>query len=89
MKITWDAIANAAGMNLSAHPPKDPWGSPYIIDANEDESTYQGFGAPCLLTPVPPLSGTNRDLLLSVGPNGVYENSGDDIVAKPMKIRCP
>lgn len=40
--------------------PNDPWGSPYIMDANDDES---GF-APCSL----------YDQVFSVGPNGIWES---------------
>ncbi|MEI6850486.1 MAG: type II secretion system protein [Candidatus Saccharibacteria bacterium] len=103
MKATWDAIYNAAGNSINKSPPRDNWGSPYLLEANENESMYWD-GEYCLTNSLDPntglpdaenrYAGTNDDAVKSVGPDGVnvWSRSGtyDDIWADvfPDKIEC-
>lgn len=58
-------IANASiYLNYSDEILRDPWGSPYLLDENEQEWSYD----PC-----------RRDTLSSVGPDG-SRGTGDDLV---------
>ncbi|NTW61820.1 type II secretion system protein [Candidatus Saccharibacteria bacterium] len=90
MKLTWDVIYKAAGVGIANSPPKDNWGSPYLLDANENEAVYAGYPQ-CDLT-WPNSSGTNSDLVKSAGPDAISSSSpsDDDILANPLptKIIC-
>ena len=61
----WDLIVNdlatAADMDFTFMS-VDPWGSPYLVDENEGETTPY----------------CRRDTLSSAGPNRLYENGGND-----------
>lgn len=79
MQLTWAAISQAAHASISENPPRDAWGSPYLLDSNEDEATgdnvVDGTSYPkCSIDSVtyPALPGTNDDTIKSVGANGVY-----------------
>lgn len=54
---------------------RDVWGSPYGVDENQGES---GAG-----------SCSSTDGLRSVGPDGIWGNSDDIIVALPLSPKCP
>ncbi len=75
--------ANAAGLAALAtswqrlgfsQSPKDPWGTPYLIDENERESG---------------VSDCRNDQVFSAGPNGIDEvGSGDDISTYIKPFLC-
>jgi hypothetical protein len=74
--ITWnsaltkiEAKASLAAGSLSSVYARDPWGSPYLLDENENEAGYE----PC-----------RQDVLFSVGPDGVRWTMDDITPTTPI-----
>lgn len=59
------------GLDIS-HLDVDPWGSTYYLDENEGEFPTQ----PC-----------NRDMIVSLGPDGTWNTSDDIVRYAPLRIR--
>ena len=71
------AIESAGGLGVPGNLPRDPWGSPYLIDENEMEPNF-------------PNECDFKDVIYSAGPNGIT-GGGDDRHADPPidNIVCP
>jgi prepilin-type N-terminal cleavage/methylation domain-containing protein len=63
--------------------PLDPWRSPYLLDENEMEGPANGIKAAGCQSPKNP-----HDWIISVGPNGLFESGGDDVIYRIPYFQC-
>ncbi|OGE93726.1 MAG: hypothetical protein A3C85_04025 [Candidatus Doudnabacteria bacterium RIFCSPHIGHO2_02_FULL_48_21] len=68
-------VQTAAGVSGLTNMKRDPWGSPYMVDENENE-----FGS----------ADCRPDYIGSAGPDGISDAGNDDIyVYIPLSSTCP
>jgi prepilin-type N-terminal cleavage/methylation domain-containing protein len=90
MKAAFLKIEQVARIGIQGNYPRDKWGSPYLIDENEDTAQYpcgstDPYGSPGQLM---------KDMLVSVGPDGTLYTS-DDIWSGELSVlhidnvKCP